>query len=87
MDRGAWRATVHRVTEADTTEQAHTIYINIHIYIYLYIFFGEILFGSIHSSLITRYLILCELSPGHLERVGLLSLLCYLHEMLILSFK
>ena len=24
MDRGAWRATVHRVTESDTTEHIHT---------------------------------------------------------------
>ena len=24
MDRGAWQATVHKVTESDTTEHAHT---------------------------------------------------------------
>ena len=28
MDRGAWQATVHAVTELDMTEHTHTIYFN-----------------------------------------------------------
>ena len=31
MDRGAWRATVHRVTESDTTERVtHTLPLQLH---------------------------------------------------------
>ena len=34
-DRGAWRATVHRIAESDTTEGLNTA----HVYTYTYIFF------------------------------------------------
>ena len=33
MDKGAWQATVHKVTESDTTEQL-THSLSLHIYLY-----------------------------------------------------
>ena len=55
MDRGAWRARVHKVTESDTTSNYHNL--NVHVYL-------NIARTATGTSLVVQWLRLCLAMQG-----------------------